>query len=140
AVLGRADNFCAYVALYPPCYVQWEHPQPPSDPLLAFFGGRDVQALATTGQAYMNRLNELGGRTDVVVYHEAVHSFDAVNRAAPTGGVNLALAEMKVMDDGCMIETTTGLSADNSWSEFLHTLRERIGRPGSITGHGPLPR
>ena len=108
--------------------------------MLSFFGGRDVQALATTGEAFMRRLNELGGKVQVITYPEAVHSFDAATPAAPTGGINLALAEIIVQEDGRMFERTTGLRADAGWSAFLSDLRRSIGRPGSITGHGPLPR
>jgi len=140
AVLGREENFCAHVALYPPCYIQWQNPRPPSVPMLSFFGGRDVQALATTGEAFMKRLNELGGKVQVITYPEAVHSFDAARPAAPTGGINLALAEIIVQDDGRMFEHTTGLRAEAGWSAFLKDLRQSVGRPGSITGHGPLPR
>ena len=39
-----------------------------------------------------------------------------------------------------MFERTTGLRADAGWPAFLNELRQSVGRPGSITGYGPLPR
>lgn len=140
AVLGTETRFCAHVALYPPCYLQWEHPKPTSAPMLMIFGGRDVQAPATTGAAYAKRLRDAGGKVEIIVYPEAVHSFDASHPATPTGGINLGLAEIMVEDDGRMFEKASGLRADNGWARFLHDVRQARGREGSITGYGPLPR
>ena len=140
AVVGPDTRFCAHVALYPPCYLQWEHPQPTSAAMLMIFGGRDVQAPVTSGQAYARRLRETGGNVEVIVYPEAVHSFDAAHPATPTGGVNLGLAEILVEDDGSMLEKGSGLRADKGWASFLSEVRKARGREGSITGHGPLPR
>lgn len=140
AVVGPETRFCAHVALYPPCYLQWEHPQPTAAPMLMIFGGRDVQAPATVGQAYARRLTQAAGRVEVITYPEAVHSFDAAHPATPHDGVNLGLAEILVADDGSMFEKASGLRADKGWANFLRDVREARGRKGSITGYGPLPR
>ncbi|HWG04879.1 MAG TPA: dienelactone hydrolase family protein [Beijerinckiaceae bacterium] len=140
AVVGSAARFCAHVALYPPCYLQWQHPQPTKAPMLMIFGGRDVQAPAESGIAYADRLRQAGGIVETIVYPEAVHSFDASHPAAPTGGINLGLAEIMVEDGGSMLEKTSGLRADQGWACFLGDVRKARGREGSITGYGPLPR
>jgi dienelactone hydrolase len=140
AIVGAGARFCAHVALYPPCYLQWQHPRPTQAPMLMIFGGRDVQAPAASGAAYAERIEQAGGTVEVIVYPEAVHSFDAAHPATPGGGVNLGLAEIMVEDDGRMIERGSGIRADKGWARFLGDVREARGRKGTITGHGPLPR
>ena len=131
----------AHVALYPPCYTQWLNPRPPKAPIFMIFGGRDELALQTTGEDYVKRLRDAGGRVKMLAYAEAQHSFDANYPAAlnPQTSV-LADTQIVIEDDGEMAERTTGLRAGEDWSGFLQKLGEARGRRGATTGNGPLPR
>jgi dienelactone hydrolase len=140
AVLGGKATFCAHVGLYPPCYMQWENPRPTKASLLMLFGGNDVQAPPEPGLDYAKRLNAAGGKVETIVYPQAVHSFDASHPATPHDGVNLGLAQIKIHDDGTTTEISKGVKGGDDWAQFLRDVRKACGRPGSITGHGPLPR
>lgn len=140
AVLGGKASFSAHVALYPPCYMQWENPKPTSAPMLMLFGGKDVQAPADVGEAYGKRLTAAGGRVEVITFPELVHSFDASEPMKSQGGHNLGAAEIMVGDDGSMIERKSGIRASEDWSTFLRDVRKAVGREGRFTGWGPLPR
>lgn len=140
AVLGGSARFCAHVALYAPCYMQWEAPKPTSAPMLMLFGGKDVQAPADVGEAYAKRLNAAGGRVDVITYPELVHSFDANTPAKALDGISLGEAQIMVGDDGAMVERKSSIRGGEDWPTFLRQVRDAVGRKGSITGYGPLPR
>ena len=53
---------------------------------------------------------------------------------------SLGAADIKVEDDGVMVETATGLRDDRGWADFLEKARKALGRRVSSGGHGPLPR
>jgi dienelactone hydrolase len=139
AVAGEA-RFCAHVALYPPCYLQWANPKPAAAPMLMLFGGKDVQAPAEAGEAYAQKLKSLGAKVETITYPDAVHSFDASTPATPTGGINLGLAEILVDDKGHMRERQSGIQDEKGWADFLRDVRNARGRDGSVTGYGPQPR
>ena len=140
AVVGDATRFCAHVALYPPCYLQWQNPKPTSAPMLAIFGGRDIQAPADVGVAYAERINHSGGKVETIVYPDLVHSFDTSTPETYRDGVNLGAALMTVRDNGAMYERSSGIEADRGWATFLREVRDARGRKGNITGYGSLPR
>ncbi len=140
AVVGDGVSFAAHVALYPPCYLQWRNPQPTAAPMLMLMGGRDVQAPAALGEAYAQRLNRNGGNVEVITYPEAVHSFDTSTPEAAGNGINLGAADILVGDDGLMVETHSGVTAEHGWAKFLADVRAARGRPGNLTGYGVLPR
>lgn len=140
AVLGGKAKFSAHVALYPPCYMQWEYPKPTTAPMLMLFGGKDVQAPADVGEAYGKRLNAAGGNVEVITYPELVHSFDASEPLKAQGGHNLGAAEIMIGDDGSMIERRSGIRGGEDWATFLRDVRKAVGREGRFTGWGPLPR
>lgn len=141
AVCGRGLSFAGHVALYPSSYIQWRHPRPPAASLLMLLGGKDAQAPAAKAQDYARRLNDAGGKVEAIVYPEASHSFDSVlpaGRGDMTTG--LGASDIKVEDDGTMVETATGLRDDRGWADFLEKARQALGRRVPSGGHGPLPR
>ena len=140
AVAGET-RFAAHVALYPPCYLRWEHPQPTKAPLLMLLGSADDLAPEAQGRDYATALVAAGGRVEIVVFPGAHHSFDATEPAAATGGDNLSARTILVDDQGEMTERATGLRAGNDWAGFLAALAAAPGaRRGGISGSGPLPR
>jgi dienelactone hydrolase len=140
AVVGDKVRFAAHVALYPPCYLQWRNPKPTQASMLMLMGGRDVQAPASTGEAYAKKLNIAGGKVDVIIYPDAVHSFDTNTPEIARDGINLGQAEIMAEDNGQMIETNSGIVADKGWAHFLKEVQKARGRNGNITGYGSLPR
>ena len=140
SVVGNKARFAAHIALYPPCYLQWRNPQPTQAPMLMLMGGRDVQAPALTAEAYAKRLNAAGGKVELITYPDAVHSFDTSTPEIARDGINLGEAQIMAENDGRMIETHSGIVADQGWAHFLKEVRKARGRNGNITGYGSLPR
>jgi dienelactone hydrolase len=140
AVAGHQAGYCAFVALYPPCFIQWEHPKPPSAPLLMLLGERDDIVPVAAAKAYAERLSASDGNVRVITLENAGHSFDAAHAAAYSSATNLSRARILVSDDGSMRETTTGLVATAGWSAFLGDVEKACGYEGMHTGHGPRPK
>jgi dienelactone hydrolase len=140
AVAGEA-RFAAHVALYPPCYIRWEHPHPTGASLLMLLGSADDLAPEAQGREYAEALEAVGGRVEIVVVPGAYHSFDANMPAGPTASDNLAVRTIRVDDAGEMIEHGTGIRAGNDWPGFLKALAAAPGaRRGGTSGNGPNPQ
>jgi dienelactone hydrolase len=141
AVCGKGATFAGHVALYPSSYIQWRNPQPPAASMLMLLGGKDEQAPAVKAQDYAGRLNKAGGKVAHVLFPELSHSFDSVLPAARgETTTSLGASNIKVEDDGYMVETGTGIRDDKGWADFLKRAREALGKKVSTGGNGPLPR
>jgi dienelactone hydrolase len=140
AVAG-ATRFAAHVALYPPCYIRWEHPRPTAASLQMILGGADDLAPAEQGRDYAAALTRAGGRVEIVGIPGAHHSFDAAEPATPSTGDNLSARDIRVDDAGEMTERRTGIRAGGDWAGFLEALAAAPGaRRGGTSGSGPHPR
>lgn len=142
AVLGDKARFAAHVALYPPCYIRWQHPRPTKAGLLMFLGEADVLAPPAQGQAYAEQLRAAGGNVEVVIVPQAHHSFDAGGPIKRDDlNDNLAVRTILIDDSGDMVETSLGLRAENDWAGFLERLAAAPGaRRGGTSGSGSVPR
>lgn len=142
AVLGAGPRLAAHVALYPPCYMRWEHPHPTAAPLQMIFGGMDDLAPAAQGRAYAAAIEAAGGTVEIVLFAEAHHSFDANGAVKHEASLdNLSARTILVDDRGEMVETGTGIRAGDDWPGFLRHLENAPGgRRGGSSGSGPLPR
>ena len=141
AICGKDITFAGHVALYPSSYIQWRNPQPPASSMLMLLGGKDEQAPAAKAQDSAGRLNKAGGKVEAILYPELSHSFDSVLPAARGDTTtSLGAADIKVEDDGYMVETKTGIRDDAGWADFLTKSREALGKKVPSGGNGPLPR
>jgi dienelactone hydrolase len=141
AILGDRGRLAAHVALYPPCYLHWQQPQPSKAPLQMILGGMDDLAPARQGRAYAELIEAAGGSVEIIFFPEAHHSFDAIAPVAPVSSDNVSVRTILIEDTGDMVEVGTGIRCGNDWATFLERLSHAPGgRRGGHSGCGPLPR
>jgi dienelactone hydrolase len=141
AVIGGGARYAAFAAMYSGCNPQWRNPQPTGKPMLIYLGGADTLAPAEKCQRYAERLRQAGGDVRTIVLPEAHHSFDSLQPATRHDNVLvLAGCELRVEDDGVIVEDKSGLRSQSDWASFLKEAEAACGCRGATTGHGPHPR
>jgi dienelactone hydrolase len=140
AILGSAQRFAAYIAMYPSVWLRWAQPLPTSGPILAVFPEDDDMAPLARQRERVDVLAKAGADIETVVIPAVGHSFDAVYAAAHRDESNRRDWDIAVDADGSMLETTSGIRQTSDWASFLRDVGAvRITR-GGTTGHSAVPR
>jgi dienelactone hydrolase len=140
AMLGSAQRFAAYVALYPSVWLRWAQPLPTGGPILGVFAEDDDMAPLGRQQERVGVLARAGAQVETVVIPGVGHSFDAVYPAAHRDESNRRDWDIAVNADGSMVETTSGIQQNADWSSFLRAVGGARTTGGGTTGYGGAPR
>ena len=140
AILGSAQRFAAYIAMYPSVWLRWAPPLPTSGPILEVFAEVDDMAPLARQRERVDELARAGAKIETVVIPGVGHSFDAVYPAAHRDEANRRDWDIAVGADGSMVETTTGVRQTGDWASFLREVGAAGAMGGGTTGHGGAPR
>lgn len=140
AILGSAQRFAAYIAMYPSVWLRWAQPLPTAGPILGVFAEDDDMAPIGRQRERANELAKAGANIETVVIPGVGHSFDAVYAAAHRNEANRRVWDIAVDANGSMVETTTGIRQTGDWASFLRDVGAVSTTGGGTTGHTSVPR